>query len=475
MGCSAGTMGASDPTAQGHQSGYGHHNQGHHQQSGDSDPTAQSGYGHHNQGQHQQPGYEHNSQGHHQQSGHNMNDQDSHNQQGHANLQQQNVQQQQALLHAQQQQHIQQHQQQQSVPSDGTLDAQVAVSRDLLDNENEESMKGRLSQYGPFAATYSLREMLDYNTEHSNPWEMILFRYHKKIVSAAAMKDLVRPEVKKAELEFVARANSYEMEYYRPHDFRWFAPIYQLSHVGLKISLIKRYVEKCIVADLKVTTEEEYWSDVRQDVLTVISEIDRAPEIMFSDEYLQELKEVYQRFLEKYDRTNGNPDSRDPVSGDPNQAPFPLDHPFSEHPELLRAWTETWETFDTEVPEKEWDPWCYKEKFEDIPKPEEVLVRTYLDDLPPLNHEIDGEAAWEVIEVDLFKNDVTTPEQDNIWKSRESRPGWDDPKRMEQRRQKIEQYYIAKYEWPESKLEPYRGFCARLQESWDKFQVLCTE
>ena len=332
------------------------------------------------------------------------------------------------------------------------LEESVAVARSLLDSETDYQMKSRLAAYNiRFNASYKIREMIEFNRTRGG---IGLFPYHRKVVFAWALQELVRPEIKKLEFDYM-QENPWDEDYFIPENFIGSLAISNLQKYGMKFPLIKRYVEKCIVADL-VGTEEEYWADLRQDVLMMIGEIESPQEPpMFAVVYLNELKEQYEIFLRKYDSMNGVL-YKQPPTGDPNQLIFPLDNPFLMNPELLRAWVETWEKFDTEVPETEWDPWYFKEKFEDIPKPEDVLIRS--DDLPPLNHEIDGEAAWNVIEIDLFKNDVTTPQQDEIWKLREARTDLDDPKRMEKRRKAIEQYFLAKYEWPPSKLEPYSGF-----------------
>lgn len=94
------------------------------------------------------------------------------------------------------------------------------------------------------------------------------------------------------------------------------------------------------------------------------------------------------------------------------------------------------------------------------------LHRTELDDLPPLVLSIEGEAGWDVIPVDIVKNDVTTPQQEKTWKIREKRTDLNDPVVMEKRRMAIEEYfqrmYAERFTWASKRVVEYRGFADNL-------------
>ncbi|OWF38389.1 hypothetical protein KP79_PYT10735 [Mizuhopecten yessoensis] len=244
------------------------------------------------------------------------------------------------------------------------------------------------------------------------------------------------------------------------------------------MSTILKYVPKCKVATLVVPNNKEFWSDIRSDADRVATDIRSNGSVTpYQTEYLQ----VLVRFFELFGQLEGDiPLSPPKAGGDPNILAYPLPNSVAADPESIRRWAETWEVFDLVLPEDGAWGWHGFENlvFSDIKECADFpqllrLSENGDEDLLEFDTEVEGEAAWDVIEVDLFKDDVTTEEQNLIWEEREKRSDLDDPEKMKKRRENLEEYFIIKYEWESSALDAYRGWADTLEAGWQNFQKLC--
>ncbi|CAC5418583.1 unnamed protein product [Mytilus coruscus] len=291
-----------------------------------------------------------------------------------------------------------------------------------------------------------------------------IFPFKNKVYSTSKFKDAMRSVVKQIYAEkfkdrdhilvFMYNVDVYE-EFY---DIWKYSPIYlvlfKYENMYLSFSDIKDELPACKIAD--VIDSGELSKDIVEDSTIILDDLKGDPKIT---EYKKEYQDSLQRCLDMCKKLTSRagmftkshkPNERvsNPNRQDPNTITFPIPEPIQADLTVLRKWTETWELFDTDLEDSK--------------------------GLPDFDFTIEGEAAWAVIELDIVKNDKTTEEQERVWRSRENRINLNDPMSSlsRQTETRLEMYFINKYEWHNSKLDPYRGFTTRLQKAWKEFQAL---
>jgi hypothetical protein len=166
------------------------------------------------------------------------------------------------------------------------------------------------------------------------------------------------------------------------------------------------------------------------------------------------------------------PEDEKPAAGvDPNEKSYPL--PTS--PDSLRLWVLEWSPLDTEVPaEGVWS--VIEEEKVDLGDADENWLAwpgTHDGSLEDLVHDIEGDAAWDLLPVDAVAQDQMTSQQEAVEAAREGRTDLQDKARMERRRKKLADRFVAKYEMDPARLEPFMQWAGVMKEGWDRFESLC--
>jgi hypothetical protein len=364
------------------------------------------------------------------------------------------------------------------------LDSKIANSNAMLSKEGVDDM--RLATFGAFKENYNVRELCDHNNMQGY---MELFGFHGDVVLMPALFDLCSPYIFAVERGRILEnepdltASDYSNWWLR-HTFEhpFPTPFFSLNVDGLDSKTISLCMKKCVVSTLR-TGQQEKVEDFKQDANTILQEI--SDNIEEPTQNHLEYKDQLLRACKKYEiilSSSGETEEHRP-SGDPNEQTFPLPDVFKTNPKLLQKWIENWEVFQTTVgPGDGWDfslkQWeVFEKDSADMKIDDTKLHRTELDALPPLDLSIDGEAGWNVIPVDIVKNDEATPQQEDILKARENRKDFNDPVRMEKRRQKIEEYFVKTYEtrftWASARVAEFRGFSDNLVKAEQEFLALC--
>lgn len=364
------------------------------------------------------------------------------------------------------------------------LDSKIAKSNAILSEESIEDMHNRLASYGVYAESYSLRELNEHNHEKGF---VDLLSFHNDAISMPALFDLCSPYTLAIERTKLLDNNPNLQEsdypsYLEHHRFEspFSGPFLDLLYDGLDCKTIVLCMKKCRVSKIRKDKKEEI-ADLKQDINVVMEEISRnAGEL---GESLVEYKDQLQRACAKYEvslASTGEIEETKVSAEDLNEKVFPLPDVFQKNPKLFRKWVETWEIFDTkgdgwDFSLKQWE--LFEKDSSEMKIDDTKLHRTELDALPALDLSIDGEAGWEVIPVDLVKNDVTTPQQEKIWRIREKRTDLNDPVQMEKRRMAIEEYfqrtYAERFTWASKRVAEFRGFAENLVTSEQVFLELC--
>lgn len=364
------------------------------------------------------------------------------------------------------------------------LESKIAKSNAILSEESSENMQHRLAAYGVYAESYSLRELNEHNNEKGF---VDLLSFHDDAISMPALFDLCSPYTFAIERKKLLECNPDLQESDYPsclehHNFEspFSGPFLDLLYDGLDCKTIVLCMKKCRVSKIRKDKKEEI-ADLKQDINVVMEEISRNVEEL--GESLLEYKDQLQRACAKYNVTlasTGEIEETKVSAEDLNEKVFPLPDVFQKNPKLFRKWVETWEIFDTKgdgwfFNSKQWE--LFEKDSSEMKIDDTKLHRTELDDLPPLDLSIEGEAGWDVIPVDIVKNDVTTPQQDKTWKIREKRTDLNDPVVMEKRRMAIEEYfqrmYAERFTWASKRVVEYRGFADNLIKGEQEFLDLC--
>ena len=251
-------------------------------------------------------------------------------------------------------------------------------------------------------------------------------------------------------------------------------PVYVARNNGVRRTEMVKVLPASQIGKLGAISREEYLSRLKQSVDNVKSDLEAEERLT---EYLVDYLEQLSRWLSSYpDVELEQPVDRTNV--DPNQCEFPLPDKIRADSTVIRQWARDWIEFDMTVDED--GAWLLvpllNEDWGDV-------HQTYVDtcakredvNLPDLNMEIEGEAAWDVLPLDVVKNDITTDQQEDTWKAREKRKDLNDPERMKRRRKQIADSFLKRHDTrlkAEDMVE-YVDWAHRLEEHWKEFQELC--
>ena len=229
----------------------------------------------------------------------------------------------------------------------------------------------------------------------------------------------------------------------------------------------------CLVGNSIEVSREQKLSRMKQSAENVLEEEN-------DSEYVTDYKNQLNRWLADYPM---NKIANDPPENekDPNELPFPLPADIKSDPTVLRKWSEAWEVFDCQVPEE--GAWIMAEPpTENLGDTHEVFSNVVkechgIEALEPFEMTIDGDVAWVVIELDLFKNDQATEHQETVWKKRASRTNLNDPVWMKKRREELGSILKQRYDkrnihYP---VENFINFADILEQHWEEFQNLCAK
>ncbi|KAL4237975.1 hypothetical protein ACF0H5_002685 [Mactra antiquata] len=311
---------------------------------------------------------------------------------------------------------------------------------------------------------YTVDDIVEHNNEvGNNDW----FKYGKKIYSFQKMRPILKERID--DLNGTGRLSSYT--YSIDPDCNCPTDILHRAELLITKEEFTKMLAVCHVGNSVAISPDEYRARIKQSVEHVLED----PDI----DYMPSYKAQLSRWLADYPYNKIN---NEPLDGnvDPNEQVFPLPKDIMADPTVMRKWAQTWEPFDMEIPEE--GPWPLLPfldiEWGDAHEEFANMVQTGHDDqaLEPLDMAIDGNVAWTEIELDLYKNDITTQEQDEIWKLRGTRQNIiNDPVWQAERRTKLGEALKARYEnsnmnYP---LEEHAKFAELLEADWKKFQELC--
>ncbi|KAL5009313.1 hypothetical protein ScPMuIL_014894 [Solemya velum] len=251
-------------------------------------------------------------------------------------------------------------------------------------------------------------------------------------------------------------------------------PVVSLLSYGIDREEIKNNLSLCCVGNLPGPATDQYWQDVRSEILNIKEDLERNNAVCQSG---HELLEVCYRWLKMYSYTNPPIKSHIYFRGDPNRNPFQLPEDVQRNPNSLRDWVETWTQFNTVVPES--GAWEMKEVEDiDMGDPDETFkdsLRTPTRRGVSFITEVQGEAGWEVLPECVIEQDIPTEGQKRILQSREKRKNLYNEKHMKVRREKLADYFIKKYGFEPKLLENYLLFAERMRTNSEEFEGLCRE
>ena len=135
---------------------------------------------------------------------------------------------------------------------------------------------------------------------------------------------------------------------------------------------------------------------------------------------------------------------------DPNKCVFPLCPDWLKPEDLRWYYTEDYEVFDLTLEGEAWS--VYESDVVCACDPGEIhacftnQLQPWINDWEPFDIQIDGEAGWNVIESDLFKNDIITEDQQKVIEARAQRTDHEDKDRMTRRRNAMAKMFTKRYE-----------------------------
>ena len=251
-------------------------------------------------------------------------------------------------------------------------------------------------------------------------------------------------------------------------------PVYIAAYHGVRREEMEKVLAASQIGKLEPISREEYISKMKQSVDIVKSDLESEAELT---EYLADYLEQLSRWLYSYPNVEIE-QSLDRTNADPNKCEFPLPDKVRADCSVIRRWARDWVGFDMTIDEGgAWFSYpLLNEDWGDV-------HQTYVDtcalredpDASDLDMEIDGEAAWHVIPVDVVKNDETTEQQEATLNCRKVRKYLNDPERMRKRRKQIAERFLKRYH---TKLKPddmvkYENWADRLEQQWKEFETLC--
>nr|KAG5702139.1 hypothetical protein BaRGS_010405 [Batillaria attramentaria] len=198
---------------------------------------------------------------------------------------------------------------------------------------------------------------------------------------------------------------------------------------GVSEEEIEKRIDSYLIGYIRGTVGSDYWDSIREDVSGLVAELSQT-EGERATAGVAEYFEMLKRWQRKYKNENP-PHEQYLTSGvDRNQLPFPA----PEDPDNLRPWLLTWQPFDLDVPET---------------------------------------GAWEFLPGDVVHNEVMTPEQEAIDKTRKGRKEFTDTGRMQKRREELCQYFIQTRKIRPDVLTDFEGWAELMEKNSAELQALC--
>lgn len=269
-------------------------------------------------------------------------------------------------------------------------------------------------------------------------------------------------------IRFQDRMNDYAQKVYQNPASEHGYPIYLARRQGVTRKDLKLVLEYCYVGKVVDVSTDVRLERMKESCNYVLEECD-------GGEALADYKAQLNRWLKEYPNNPVYNPPLDPAK-DPNSLEFPLSDEIRSDLTVLRKGMEG--AFDTELPEDglfDNSPNIYTE-FGNEHEYFSTLVASHVDgSLPDLNMDIEGEVAWDQIQLELFKNDVTTEGQEKIWNKRANRTNIDDETWKQRRMDELYQSLVVRHEWDSSKVEPFKVFFGTLTQGWEAFLALCEQ
>ena len=250
-------------------------------------------------------------------------------------------------------------------------------------------------------------------------------------------------------------------------------PVYGARNYGVRKTELNSVLSPCQIGKLIKISREEYLSRMKSCVDIVKSDLETQENLT---ENLSDYLEQLSRWLYNY-QTIGL-ETLCWKNVDPNNCEFPLPEQIRADSTILRRWAKDWTPFDFSLDgDAAWNQFPFLN--EDWGDAHEIFIdilsKRVDENFADMNMEIEGEAAWNVIDLDIVKNDKTTEEQEIILKAREVRTDLHDTERMRRRRKQIADGFLSrhKYTLKSEDMIPYTDWATRLERHWAEFQNLC--
>lgn len=324
-----------------------------------------------------------------------------------------------------------------------------------------------------YNSSYSIKEISAHNSVKGF---IDLFPWKSNVHSAESFKQSVKRDVEEYQ-DAILNGDIYKFDFKKIiFEESWCVhPVFFVMSTGFRYAKMAHVIMQSKVGTIKRLSDTEYFSDIFHDAKEIEKSLLQNETIsQYEGEYL----ELLGRFFKLYSDLSGSIPRNFPVpSGDPNEACYRF--PNSVDPSSIRVWISDWETFDMEIKyDNDWNcPWGMPLESEpviiEVLTPEQIY-RHELSDLEPFQHDVEGEAAWDVMPLDIVKNDLTTLEQEEVIESRSKRTDLDDVERMHRRREALAQYFITeRADGLATYCDKYVVFAGSLEEGWKKFLTLC--
>ena len=313
---------------------------------------------------------------------------------------------------------------------------------------------------------YTIDEIVNNNAEKGrNDW----FLYGRKVYELQGFVNIVRNRIN----NFLKLQ---EMDYTTVYEImKTMYPVYGARYYGVRRKELEAILPICQIGNISSMPRAEYISRLKHCVDNIKTDLEAEETLIESlADYLEQLS----RWLSNYPNVELEaPLDRNNV--DPNECAYPLPDKIIADPSVLRKWSVDWVLFDFTVDANgAWTsiPLVMESLGDTHQLFADLVCSTHVDaTLPDLVHEIEGEAAWDVIKVDIVKNDETTEAQDALIIEREKRTDLKDLERMKRRRKELADGFLKRHEErlkPEAMID-YIDWASRLEQHWKEFQELC--
>ena len=313
---------------------------------------------------------------------------------------------------------------------------------------------------------YTIDEIVNNNAEKGrNDW----FLYGRKVYGLQGFISIVRNRIN----NFLKLQ---EMDYTTVDEImKTMYPVYGARYYGVRRKELEAIMPICQIGNISSMPRAEYISRLKHCVDNIKTDLEAEETLIESlADYLEQLS----RWLSNYPNVELEaPLDRNNV--DPNECAYPLPDKIIADPSVLRKWSVDWVLFDFTVDANgAWTsiPLVMESLGDTHQLFADLVCSTHVDaTLPDLVHEIEGEAAWDVIKVDIVKNDETTEAQDALIIEREKRTDLKDLERMKRRRKELADGFLKRHEErlkPEAMVD-YIDWASRLEQHWKEFQELC--